>query len=278
MLPKKRNTKKPKSKPKEYIPRKWSLGREVLIAVIFIDPKNTNKTPGIGVVYASDIKSGISILRKAGCIPNGAMVLSAYDFSEADADINGIVLSVKSSTPEYLLNKAKQTKKGSFAELFKECELYNKADIAVLLVELDILLNPDRYPGILPYKPDTQTLIDSYAASRGLLEVLMKERKNLLKESYLHIKKEDLGIFETEKENEIKKADPPSKKREIPPLSSFIESYENGVESLCQLIEELRDEVLMSDVVTRLYEIGLTNNEVKNFYKYYYTIWKGGNL
>ena len=107
------------------------------------------------------------------------------------------------------------------------------------------------------------------------LEVLMKERKNLLKESYLHIKKEDLGIFETETPQ---RAEPLPKKREIPPLSSFVEAYENGVESLCQLVEELRDEILMSDVVNRLYEIGLTNNEVKNFYKYYYSIWKGGKL
>lgn len=270
--------KKTKLTPKPYVPKTWSFNREVLLLVVFVDPRDKRKTPGVALVYATDVKSGIKTLRKAEAIPPGCLILLARDFSEADADDSGVVLSIKPATPESLLEKAEKTKKGSFAELFKECEIYNKSDLAVLLVELDILLNPERYPGILPYKPDTQTLIDSYAASRDLLDALNKERKNVMISSYLHIKKEELGIFEPPPPEEPKRVEPLPKKITIPPLREFIEAYENGIESLCQLIEELRDDVMMSDIVLRLYEVGLNNNEVKNFYKYYYTVWKGGRL
>jgi hypothetical protein len=277
MSPNSKRKTKPARKP--YVSKTWSFNREVLLLVVFVDPRDTRKIPGVALVYATDIKSGIKTLRKAEAIPPGCLILLARDFSEADADDSGVVLSIKPATPEALLDRAEKTKKGSFAELFKECEIYNKTDLAVLLVELDILLNPERYPGILPYKPDTQTLIDSYAASRDMLESLNKERREVMRSSYLHIKKEELGIFEPPSPpEEPKRADPLPKKIVIPPLREFVEAYGNGVESLCQLIEELRDDVMMSDIVLRLYEVGLSNNEVKNFYKYYYTIWKGGRL
>jgi hypothetical protein len=258
-----------KKVPKIQDPSHWSFSRETPILIVTVDLRDSRKIPGVHVVYANTTREGLAILRKAkGDIGS---VLFTKDLTEAESDENGIVVSLSPLSPQSALDKAQKTEKGSFAKLFHECEIFNKKDLVLLLLELDILTNPQRYPGILPYKPDPQSLIDSYAASRELLIELHKERERIYKNEPLFFSPEEMGIKKERTKKTPLNPDPPSLRR-------FQEAYQEGVDSFCRFIEDLDKNVLMSDVVKRLYEMGMSNKEVKNFYKYYYVEWKGGRI
>ena len=255
--------------PKTQDPGDWSFSRETPILIVTVDLRDSRKAPGVHVVYAKTSKDGVAILRKVkGEI---GTVLFTKDLTEAESDENGIVISLPYFSPQSVLDKALKTDKGSFAKLFQDCEIFNKKDLVLLLLEIDILTNPQRYPGILPYKPDPQSLIDSYAASRELLIELHKERERLYKNEPLFFSPEEMGIKRAPKSAKLLQS-------ELPSLRRFQEAYQEGIDAFCRFIEDLDKEVLMSDVVKRLYEMGMSNKETKNFYKYYYVEWRGGRI